>query len=363
MFTIRALVFSGFAISLSAAGLKVQARNVVVYQEAGRFGGWPANQGIWSWGNEIVVGLRSAVFKVNPTGHARDNSKPQEEYQARSLDGGETWSIEKPREIVRPENGGPPPVDSPGGFDFTSPGFAMMLRSGDERASRFYISMDRARTWSGPYKLPLFGQPRIMARTDYQVFGKRELMLFLTAGKKNDKEGHVFCARTTDGGKAWEFVSWIGPEPDGYSIMPSSVRLSSREILTAIRRKEGDKHWIENYRTMDTGRTWQLFNRPAPSTGGHSGNPPSMIKLRDGRLAITYGVRAEPYGIRARLSSDNGGTWGAEIVLRADGGCWDLGYPRSVERPDGKVMTAYYFNDHQDKERYIGATIWDPGAK
>ncbi|MSV28669.1 MAG: hypothetical protein EXQ52_07985, partial [Bryobacterales bacterium] len=77
MFTIRAFIFSGLAISLSAAELKVQARNVVVYQEAGRFGGWPANQGIWSWGNEIVVGLRSAIFKVNPTGHARDNSKPQ----------------------------------------------------------------------------------------------------------------------------------------------------------------------------------------------------------------------------------------------------------------------------------------------
>ncbi len=363
MFTIRVSVLAGLAACLAAAELKVPAKNIVVYRETGRFGGWPANQGIWSWGNEIVVGLRSAVFKLNPTGHARDSSKPQEEYQARSLDGGETWRIEKPKELVRPDNGGAQPVDSPGGFDFTSPGFAMMLRGSEERASRFYISMDRAKTWKGPYKLPLFGQPRIMARTDYLVFGKRELMLFLTAAKKNDKEGRVFCARTTDGGKTWDFVSWLGPEPDGYSIMPSSVRLSRDEILTAIRRQEGDQHWIESYRTIDAGKTWRLFNRPVPSTGGYSGNPPSMIKLEDGRMAITYGYRAEPYGIRARLSNDNGRTWGDEIILRADGGCWDLGYPRSVQRPDGKVMTAYYYNDRQDKERYIGATIWDPGAK
>ena len=84
------------------------------------------------------------------------------------------------------------------------------------------------------------------------------------------------------------------------------MRLSRDEILTAIRRKEGDKHWIENYRTADAGKTWLLFNRPVPSTGDHSGNPPSMIKLKDGRLALAYGYRAAPYGIRARLSNDNG---------------------------------------------------------
>ena len=47
--------------------------------------------------------------------------------------------------------------------------------------------------------------------------------------------------------------------------------------------------------------------------------------------------------------------------LRSDGGWWDLGYPRSVQRPDGKIVTVYYFNDHKDQVRYIAATIWDPG--
>ena len=32
-----------------------------------------------------------------------------------------------------------------------------------------------------------------------------------------------------------------------------------------------------------------------------------MIMLKDGLLAITYGYRPEPYGIRARLSSDKKG--------------------------------------------------------
>jgi hypothetical protein len=31
--------------------------HVTVYHRQGRFGGWPANHGIWSWGDEILVGF------------------------------------------------------------------------------------------------------------------------------------------------------------------------------------------------------------------------------------------------------------------------------------------------------------------
>jgi hypothetical protein len=89
-------------------------------------------------------------------------------------------------------------------------------------------------------------------------------------------------------------------------------------------------------------------------------NPPSLLHLQDGRLAVTYGRRIAPFGIRARISSDAGKTWGNEIILRNDGGCWDLGYTRSMQRPDGKIVTVYYFNDAPDHERQIAATIWAP---
>ncbi len=100
-----------------------------------------------------------------------------------------------------------------------------------------------------------------------------------------------------------------------------------------------------------------------PNTGAHNGNPPFLVKLKDGRLAITYGFRSEPYGIRARLSSDEGKSWSDEMTLRSGGGTWDLGYTRTVQRPDGKLVTVYYFNDHKDTERFIGATIWEAPAK
>ena len=342
------------------AGAIPGVQNVTVFHEPGRFGGWPANHGIWSWGNEVVVGFRAAHFKVMPVGHAVDRQKPQDEWQARSLDGGRTWKVEKPPGLLRPEYGGPRPVDPPGDINFKHPDFALMFRaSGDDPASRYYVSTDRCRTWKGPYKFPLFGQKRIMARTDYLVNGPHDITVFMTAAKTNGREGRVFCSRTRDGGRTWEFVSWLGPEPTGFAIMPSSVRLGKQSILTTIRRKEGEEHWIEAYLSEDDGKTWRLYNRPVPSTGGNVGNPSSLVKIKDDRLALIYGFRSAPYGIRARLSKDKGATWGNEIVLRDDAGCWDLGYPRTVQRPDGKLVTAYYYNDDANQERYIAATIWD----
>jgi hypothetical protein len=360
-------MFAGVSAADRQAG---PIEHVNVYKEAGRFGGWPANHGIWSWDNEILVGFEAGHFQQREQGHAIDYSRPAEHLLARSRDGGETWTIETPPGLKPPPgqrvagvptgDEGRQPVESPGGIDFTHPDFVLTARmtSIHTGPSHFYYSLDRGRSWHGPFALPDFGQPGIAARTDYLVEGKHELTMFLTAAKSNGREGRVICVRTTDGGKTWTLVAYVQPEPEGndYGIMPSSVRLSPTSIVTAVRHRR----WIDLHRTDDNGATWGFVTRAVPDTG--RGNPPSLLKLRDGRLALVYGYRAEPYGIRARLSDDEGQTWSEEIILRKDGGNWDLGYPRTVQRPDGKLVTVYYFNDAADRERYIAATIWDAGS-
>jgi hypothetical protein len=359
------------ADKLTKAGLLV--KHVQVYAEPGRFGGWPANHGIWSWGDEILVGFSAGYYKdLGPKIHNIDRDKPEEYLLARSLDGGSTWNIEHPADkgellpdpralhgTLAPGQKEKPWTDCPGGIDFTNPDLAFTARMSDIHAgpSRFYYSVDRGKDWLGPYRLPLFGQKGIAARTDYIVNGKDDCMLFLTAAKENGREGRPLCVRTNDGGKTWKFVSWIADEPSGYAIMPSTIRLGPNELLTAIRYHDGTKGWLDTYRSKDDGRSWTYDNRPAPDLG--EGNPASMIRLRDGRVCLTYGCRAVPSGIHARLSSDGGRTWGKEVVLREAAGGRDLGYPRSVQRPDGKIVTVYYFHDQPKSDRYIAATIWD----
>ena len=340
--------------------------HVLVYREAGRFGGWPANHGIWRWGNEIVVGFSAAYAQKKPADrHQYNSGKPEEPRLARSLDGGRTWSIEAPPSLLPPEQGGAAVRVLREPMDFRHPGFAMTIRftTTDQGPSRLFYSTDRAKTWAGPYLFPLLGQLGIAARTDYVIDGQRDAFVFLTASKQNGKQGRPLCARTTDGGLSWKLISWIGEEPQDFAIMPSTVRLSKTELLTTVRCKEGSKDWIDAYHSSDNGAVWKFLSRPVPSTGGMGGNPPSLIHLKDGRLALTYGYRGRPYGIRARLSDDRGKTWSSETVLRDDSATWEVGYTRSVERPDGKIVTVYYFAEHADTERVILATIWDPGAR
>ena len=156
--------------------------HVQVYCEPGRFGGWPANHGIWSWDNEILVGFGRGFHKdLGPEHHNIDRDRPEEHCLARSIDGGRTWRLEHPNEhghllpfgddVHGTESAGvemSEPAECPGGINFTHPDFAMTLRMsnahGSAGAARLSYSYDRGKSWEGPFRLPNFSTPGVGAR-------------------------------------------------------------------------------------------------------------------------------------------------------------------------------------------------------
>mgnify|MGYP000111284953 CR=1 FL=1 len=90
----------------------------------------------------------------------------------------------------------------------------------------------------------------------------------------------------------------------------------------------------------ETGRLWQFESLD----GGHSwsepreteilGKPPHLLRLKDGRIVVTYGYRLRPTD-SAPVSPEMmaiRGNYKNEVVLRADGPNHDLGYPATAFR-------------------------------
>ena len=359
------------------------SQHVDVYHEPGRYGGWPANHGIWSWGDEILVGF-SAGHMAEPGSrgfHLIDKKKPEEHLLAKSRDGGETWNVYDPSDYSPGWIGAmkgrgnfpdePEPLE-PHEMDFSSPYFCMtcrMVAPSTTKVSRIYCSGNRGGNWTGPFELPGFGVRGTAGRTDY-IIGPEvgHCQIFLTAMKEKDgREGRPFMAETIDGGLSWRFVAWMSEEPgSGYSIMPSTVRLRNGEMISAIRKsglrsqlKLHGRCWIEIHRSFDDGQTWGPGGHIPVPDAGRSGNPGHLLLLKDGRLVLTYGYRRPMYRIRATVSEDDGKTWRDIADVRSNAGGPDIGYTRSVQRTDGKIVTIYYWHDKPESERYIAATIWE----
>ena len=366
--------------SIEAQSVK-RAKNVIVASEPGKFFGWPANNGVWSWdgGREILVGYTYGDFMEqkghNIKGLGDSISHGHLSHLARSTDGGLTWTSENPENYV---GGGQSPVPSPGGIDFQAPGFAMRVvgmgyHGAFDEAGSFFISNNRGKNWQGPYRFNgLMEDPNlkglyITSRTGYVVTGPGSCLIFMTARESPTRYvDKTFVAETTDGGKTFQFVSWVVPLSDPHrAVMPSVVRLKDGAIVVAMRRRDGPKDlgWVDVYGSKDNGRTWAFLSRVG-ETGKHNGNPPALVALKDGRIACTYGDRSREK-MFTRISSDGGISWGKELILRDDFqtdsfGDMDFGYPILAVNHKNKFVHIYYWATKENPEHHIAATIWKP---
>jgi len=152
---------------------------------------------------------------------------------------------------------------------------------------------------------------------------------------------------SADDGRTWTKVSIIGATHNETDIFP----LGGDRWLAAARTRQMDL-----IRSDDNGVTW---GPPVPVSGRNEING-HLARLADGRLLLSYGVRVDGRrGVLAKLSNDDGKSWGEplRIARTVDGG--DCGYPSSVELADGKIVTAWYSSESpQHKGYHMGVSVW-----
>ena len=194
-------------------------------------------------------------------------------------------------------------------------------------------STDDGVTWSTPYN-SIVNSPH----GPIQLADGRQLY----AGKDLWKTGKwIGACESIDDGKSWRKLAQIptrpGDNPAEYHEL-HAVEATNGTIVTQIRNNNpANRSETLQTESSDGGKTWSV-----PHPIGVWGLPSHLLRLRDGRLLMSYGYRRKPFGNQARISTDHGKTWGEPVTISGDGANGDLGYPSTVELQDGTLLTAWY---------------------
>jgi Neuraminidase (sialidase) len=210
-------------------------------------------------------------------------------------------------------------------------------------------SSDAGVSWSAPFRVPANSPhgPILLS-------GGR----LLYAGKKLWEEGgRVGVCESIDDGKTWRWLSDIPARP-GDSVKEyhelHAVQAANNHVIVHIRnhnqQNAGETLQCES---ADGGRTWSV-----PRAIGVWGLPSHLLRLRDGRLLMTYGYRRPPFGNQARVSTDNGQTWSEPMTLSDDAMSVDVGYPSTVESGDGSLVTVWYETLKSSPKAVLRQAAW-----
>jgi hypothetical protein len=351
--------------------------HAIVYRREDEFASHPHVAGFWETAAGHLIAsfsTRKVNYRGDPDSLSHNNlgrNPGSREVTVRSEDRGRTWrEIDHSASDVRASqpaaDEGPDSMAEIGPIDFLNKDVLVANSStGFAPNSRAFVrvSKDAGRTWSRSFLLPLDGLQSLGAINSAMVRPDGRCLLFMFEVSKDGWNRHNLVYRSTDDGTTFHFLSFITPKDDPFAagtgnwenlpyafgghrwFYPRGYMLPNGRILCVLRcqRDPTGDMWTELYKSDDGGQTWQFRSRV-----NDFGAPGSLVRMGDERLVMIYGYRLPPFGIRAVVSEDEGVTWGSEIIVRDDGGSWDLGYPNAWLAAPGKVGVIYYFNSKDD---------------
>lgn len=180
----------------------------------------------------------------------------------------------------------------------------------------------------------------------------------LYAGKQlwtEDKK--IGVCESKDDGLTWQWLAEI-PTRKGDTAAKDyhelhAIEASDGTIIAQVRNHaKTDAGWTLQTESTDGGKTWSELHPVC------YGLPSHLLKLRDGRLLMTYGHRRAPFGNQARVSTDNGKTWSEAMIISGDGIGGDLGYASTVELGDGALLTVWYESMKEPKLAVLRQARW-----
>lgn len=218
------------------------------------------------------------------------------------------------------------------------------------------VSEDGGQTFAPPYKSPVTAPhgPVLLDDGRYLYVGR----LFDEEYAPDGESDGIYAMQSDDGYNWSKLVKICGKSDENVGLYcePHAVQLPGGDILVGIRAHEKGKSdaafTVYTSLSHDGGKTFSY-----PESLRFRGSPPHFCLLRDGRILLTYARRDINKGIYARISGD-GRQWSEEFLLSATSSSGDCGYPSSVIREDGSIITVYYQLLDGDDNASVLYTIW-----
>ncbi len=244
------------------------------------------------------------------------------------------------------------------------------------------LSRDGGNNWSDFIRTPVNSPhgPNILNDKEIIYMGKQ-----WDVDPNDQRSGAIQVYKSSNDIIRWEYLGQV-PLPEDtlnyHFYEPHVVKLKSGKLLGVIRyqyfrlgyiksktiplpnftERERKLFCNENYpdpclfqtESYDDGKTWTVAH-PIPNAQGVPGH---LLQHSSGAVICCFSYRKKPYGIRCIISFDEGKTWSKDYIIRDDGASIDLGYPSSVELPDGRIFTAYYQQIRHDEKCSLLYSIW-----